>query len=362
MIIPSAYSDTKRIAFDSDNFDTLPFSDASAYATEKDYIVVNRASLDRNAWSRYNRWHHKDTVVKSFELNNLPVNVNESTRAKRPIIEFEAGLKLDNFGVFAKQDIDLIDTYTTDVFSIIEGESGYNIDGINLADNMRILFTADTDVLVSGKIYQVKFVNIGNNRQISLIETTDTLPVDLETVLVTQGVKNAGKSYHYHGEKWTAAQEKTTRNQSPKFAVCDINGNNYSDKTYYGSTTFNGTKLFSYAIGEGTVDTELGFALDYKSISNSGDIVFDFNLLNDTFTYQTETELLTQGISSGYLKKYSSLTKFTYVNGFSSTPTISKQYVVREYSATDIQVNNFEIDVYDNSSSVNDLTVVCICQ
>ena len=84
-----------------------------------------------------------------------------------------------------------------------------------LADNMRILFTADTDALVSGKIYQVKFVKIGNNRQISLIETTDTLPIDLETVLITQGVKNAGKSYHYHGEKWTAAQEKTTRNQSP---------------------------------------------------------------------------------------------------------------------------------------------------
>ena len=109
---------------------------------------------------------------------------------------------------------------------------------------------------------------------------------------------------------------------------------------------------FRMLVGEGTVDTELGFALDYKSINNSGDIVFDFNLLNDTFTYQTETELLTQKINSGYLKKYSSLTKFTYVNGFSSTPTISKQYVIREYAATDIQVNNFEIDVYDNSSSI----------
>ena len=95
---------------------------------------------------------------------------------------------------------------------------------------MRILFTADTDVLVSGKIYQVKFVKIGNNRQISLIETTDTTPIDLETVLVTQGVKNAGKSYHYHGAKWTAAQEKTTRNQAPAFEVCDVNGNSFSDK------------------------------------------------------------------------------------------------------------------------------------
>ena len=358
LIIPAAYSDTKRIPFDSDNFDTLPFGDASAYATEKDYIVVNRASLDRNAWSRYNRWHHKDVILKSFQLNNLPRDVDETARAKRPIIEFEAGLKLNNFGAYAKTDVDLIDTYTTDVFSTIEGQIGYNIDGVNLADNMRILFTADTDILVSGKIYQVKFVTIGNVRQISLVETVDTTPIDLETVLVTQGAKNAGKSYHYHGNAWVAAQEKTTRNQSPLFEVFDVNGNSFSDGTYYGSTTFKGSKLFSYAVGEGNVDTELGFALSYKSIENSGDIVFDFNLLNDTFTYQTETDLFSQAINSGYLKKFKSLTLFNYVNGFSSTPAVSKQYVIREYVATDIQVNNFKIDVYNNSSSLTDLKIV----
>ena len=358
LIIPAAYSDTKRVPFDSDNFDTLPFSDASAYATEKDYIVVNRASPDRNAWSRYNRWHHKDVIIKSFEFNNLPRSVDESSRAKRPIIEFEAGLKLNNFGAYAKQDVDLIDTYTTDVFSTIEGQLGYNIDGVDLADNMRILFAADTDILVNGKIYQVKFVKIGNNRQISLVETEDSNPIDLETVLVTQGVKNAGNSYHYHGGKWTAAQEKISRNQAPLFEVIDVNGNSFSDETYYGSTTFKGTKLFSYAVGDGTADSELGFALSYKSIDNTGDIVFDFNLLNDTFTYQTETELFTQEISSGYLKKFKSLTNFSYVNGFSSTPTQSKQFVIREYAATDIQTNNFVVDVYNNSSSVTDLKVV----
>lgn len=151
---------------------------------------------------------------------------------------------------------------------------------------------------------------------------------------------------------------KTTRNQPPLFEVFDVNGNSFSDETYYGSTTFKGSKLFSYAVGEGTVDTELGFPLSYKSIENSGDIVFDFNLLNDTFTYQTETDLFSQAINSGYLKKFKSLTNFSYVNGFSSTPTQSKQFVIREYAATDIQTNNFVVDVYNNSSSVTDLKVV----
>jgi hypothetical protein len=127
LIIPAAYSEIKRIAFDSDKFDTLPFSDATANATNKDYIVVNRASPDRNAWSRYNRWHHKDVILQSYKFNNLSRDVDETSRAKRPIIEFEAGLKLNNFGAFAKQDVDLVDTFTTDVFSTIEGQIGYNI-------------------------------------------------------------------------------------------------------------------------------------------------------------------------------------------------------------------------------------------
>jgi len=358
LIIPAVYSENKVVPFDSEEFDSLPFSNAGNYATQKDYIVVNRASPDRNAWSRYNCWHHRDVILKSFSFNDLAENLDESKRASRPIIEFEAGLKLNNFGAYAKQDVDLIDTYTTDVFSMIEGQIGYNIDGVDLADGMRILFTADTDVLVNGKIFQVKFVKIGNDRQVSLIETADTTPLDLETILVTQGVVNAGKSYHYHSDAWVKAQEKTKTNQQPLFEVCDANGNSFSSATYYPQTSFQGTKLFSYLQGEGKSDTELGFPLSYRNIDNSGDILFSFNLLSDTFEYESSNVIQTSAINSGYLKKYKNLTTFSYVNGFSSTPQISKQFVVREYVATDIQRNNFNIDVYDNPFKITDLKVV----
>ena len=33
-----------------------------------------------------------------------------------PIIEFDAGIKLFDFGTFAKQSVDLVDTVTKDVF------------------------------------------------------------------------------------------------------------------------------------------------------------------------------------------------------------------------------------------------------
>ena len=75
-----------------------------------------------------------------------------------PIIEFEAGLKLYNFGTEAKTAVDLVDTVTTDVFSDIEGQVGYFVDGTELVTGMRVLFTADPDSLVNGKIYTVTFI------------------------------------------------------------------------------------------------------------------------------------------------------------------------------------------------------------
>jgi hypothetical protein len=357
LIIPAAYSDDVFVPFDSDSFDTLPFSRANSYTGTKDYIVINRASQDRNAWSRYNKWFHKDVILKSAEYNGTENTTDESFRAKRPIIEFEAGLKLNNYGSFAKTDVDLIDTVTTDVFSTIEGEIGYRVDGVNLADNMRVLFAADTDVLVNGKIYVVKFIDIGNRRQINLIEAEDANPQDLETVLVTQGRDNAGKTYHYHESSWTAAQEKITTNQSPLFEVFDIDKNSFSDSSVYTSTSFTGTKLFSYKQGTGTADSELGFPLTYRNISNSGDIVFEFNLLTDTYTYEENTEYFQKSINPGFLKKYKSLTEFEWTNGLTNKPKKSIQKVIRQYVVDEFELQSFEIDVYDNAGTLNDLVV-----
>ena len=360
LIIPAAYSENVLIPFDSDQFDNLPFANASASAQDKDYLIINRASIDKNAWSRYNKWFHKDVLVKSYEYNDLDVNIDETGRAKRPIIEFEAGLKLFNFGVEAKTDIDLIDFFTVDAFSTIEGELGYNVDGINLASGMRILFAADTDIRVSGKIYEVKFSTINNVRQISLIETTDTTPVDLETIFVKQGIKYGGKIFHYHNNTWMSAQEKTKVNQPPLFDLCSPIGNAYGDLDVFNSSSFKGTKIFSYKEGDGNNDIELGFPLSYKKIENSGDIVFEFNLLSDTFSVQNDDLVVNITTDTANLKKYKNKTSFAYVNGWSSTPVASKQYVVKQYIATDSKTNNFEIDFFDKAGNLNDLQVIVL--
>ena len=122
-------------------------------------------------------------------------------------------MKLYDFGTFAKKSVDVIDTKTKDVFSNIEGSSGYFVDGTELVQGMRVLFTADPDSFVNGKIYEVKFISQNSNNQITLIETTDTTPLTNETVLIKSGTENKGKMYYYNGTTWKLGQNKTDINQ-----------------------------------------------------------------------------------------------------------------------------------------------------
>ena len=354
--VSGSYTDDITVPFDDAAFDFYPFGEALGFATDKDYIVINRASQDGNLWTRYNKWFHKSVIEESATINQQIPDLNQNLRAKRPIIEFDAGLKLYNFGTKSKLDVDLVDAFTTDVFSTIEGSLGYNVDGIDLTQGMRILFTADTDVLVKGKIYKVNFINHKNKNQISLIEESDATPLLNETVLVKGGNTYKGKFFYYNGTEWKQGQEKTARNQSPLFDLFDSDGISYTDTSVYNASQFYGNKLFSYQVGNGTNDTELGFPLQYRSIENVGDIVYNFDLLNQSFTYQIGNDIVTVNTDSSFLKQFSDRTTFTSVNGWLKANTDSTQNVIRQY-IFDNTTNQFAIDMYDNRDFINDLWI-----
>jgi hypothetical protein len=140
------------VNFDTSGYDELAFNNINYAALDKDYIVINRSSRDRNHWSRYNRWFHKDVIEKTAKiLGKVPV-FDQNQRAIRPIIEFKPNLRLFNFGNTSKKNIDLVDNFTKDVFSTIEGSLGYIVDGVELFNNHRIIFTADSDIRVKNKI------------------------------------------------------------------------------------------------------------------------------------------------------------------------------------------------------------------
>ena len=355
----STYTLSESILFDSTPFDKMPFSDATAFAGTPDYIVINRASIDKNQWSRYNRWFHKDVVNTSAEFNNKVPELDQTARAVRPIIEFEAGLKLFNFGLQSIVDVDLIDTYTTDVFSTIEGALGYNIDTVPLAQGQRILFTADTDSFVKNKIYRVEFIDVQHlntgSRQLHLVLETE--PALHDVVLIKQGTVNVGKSYWFNGSTWVAGQQKYTLNQPPLFDIVDDNKISYGDINTYEGSTFVGTKLFSYKIGTGSSDSKLGFPLTYKNISNIGDIVFNFNILTDTFRYKFLADVINKGVNVGYLTVISPETKIiSYANGWKTSLATRNQAAIRIYKNSNL-TNNFEIDIFDNKDDLEDLIV-----
>lgn len=180
--IRSTYSIDQAVLFDDVPFDQLPFSETGTYPVGKDYITINRSSPDGNPWSRYNRWFHKDVIEISAAVNGAEVDLDQNARATRPIIEFNSGIKLFNYGHRAKKSVDVIDTFTTDVFSTVEGSLGYNVDGIDLVEGMRVLFTADTDITVKNKIYDVNFITVTPPARTITFDAATTINPSLDTI------------------------------------------------------------------------------------------------------------------------------------------------------------------------------------
>lgn len=300
LVIPILSTDIPEVLFDNDGFDSVPFDDASAYPGSKDYITINKSSTDKNPWSRYNRWFHRSVLEYSSRLSNSDFDAREELRAKRPIIEFLSDLQLYNHGAVAKETVDFIDKFTLDVFSTIEGSSGYNVDGEPLFDGARLLVVADTDSLANNRIYKVKFINHNGSRQITLTNIEDTEPIKGEAVLIRRGNQFQGKMFWYNGTSWLQSQDKTSVNQAPMFDAFDENGISFSDKEKYPVSTFQGSKILSYTLGNGRTDTELGFPISYLNIDNVGDIQFSYDWEIQTFSFEENSTNVSSPISSGY--------------------------------------------------------------
>ena len=96
---------------------------------EKDYITISRNSINRNAWSRSNRWFHIDIINATANYNSdssiISTYATISNKASRPIIEFYPNLTLFNSGTIGKDAVDFIDFKTTDALTLVSDQKGY---------------------------------------------------------------------------------------------------------------------------------------------------------------------------------------------------------------------------------------------
>jgi hypothetical protein len=300
---------------------------------QPDYLTIDRASKDLNAWTRSNRWFHVDVLLATAEYNNVVAVLDNNYRAKRPIISFRPGIRLYNMGTEGKQPVEIIDFEETDAFSNIEGSTGYTTDGYTLVDGSRVVFAADLDFNVRNKIYVVQFITPDTvppliaQPIIHLVLAEDGNVLVDESTVCLSGNTYPGITFWYNGIDWTESQQKTGVQQAPLFDVYDSNNISFGNKITYPSSTFVGSKLFSYAVGDTTIlDPILQFPLQYLNINNVGDIVFENNLYKDTFLYVRDNVSTTLDISSGVAREYADRTNYAKLIGWQTAAATSQQY------------------------------------
>lgn len=296
------YASRVESGFDIEGFDDLPFDEVSEYPVNPDYILINRASKDKNPWSRYNRWFHLEVIEAAAKYNNTEMFFDENMRAKRPIVEFKADIQLFNFSDRAKKYVDFLDDTITDAFSKIEGSSGFYIDGLSLEQGNRIIFTKDADKDVRNKIYEVQFLDIDGVRRLHLEATGDSLPLENEGLLVLRGNKNGRSSWIFKNNSWVESQTKNGLNQFPLFDIFDDQGDSYGSSKYP-ENNFIGSKLFGYQIGNGIPDSVLNFPIKFGNVANVGGYLFEDYLSSETWTYfDSAGNIQTLSSKNGFLK------------------------------------------------------------
>jgi hypothetical protein len=273
-----------------------------------DYITIQRGSLDRNAWSRTNKWFHIDTINQVSAISDTPFPTN-ATRALRPIIQFVADLILFNSGTNFRSEIQygFFDGSNGQPISLssLQGQQVNTVNnalGINIAENDIVVFFGDSTN--SGfsvdpvKQYLYK-TQISNTDAVTWIPVTDGVnpPRPLlvgDIVFATldapfNGAKRGQTWYLNDIKAWyLAANDKTSVNQAPLFQLFDHNNVHLDDPGTYPGSTFRGSKIFSYKIDStpgARVDPVLKFPVVYTSLGQASDIMFQNNLITDRYTY-----------------------------------------------------------------------------
>lgn len=340
--------------WDIEGYDDTNYEITLDVPVMKDYITIARDSINRNAWSRSNRWFHVDVINATARYTNdetvLSVINDPNSRANRPIIEYYSDIKLFNSGTIGKAPVDFVDFTSVDALMDVAGlEAFYPNAGTDpLFSGARIIFANDT--MNNNKIFVVDIEPItkGGTPVITLTEAADS-PCLADTQTVIRRGENKGSSFYYTGTHWVSAQLKSLFNQYPLFDIFDNNGISFGDQTYYEGTNFAGTSLFKYSEGTGTNDAVLGFPIKYSSISNLGDISFDVSLNIDTFEYVENSKPVTQNINTGFVHRYKTRTEYDRLLGWQTAAGPSFQYQV--FNLTSNLTGTYSVDIAPTPSS-----------
>lgn len=297
---------------DGDGIGDLPWSEDLGQRVP-DYILQARGAKNNNVWSRVNFWFHKQNFIDAGQ----PVP-NATYRAVRPIVEFDHRLELTNHGTRGLGSVSL--AVTDDTLTDIG-----NLDALGLADSYPLLgatfILPNEPVSVSQYIYYTVLGPSGylvskrvpdpiSSKPGALDGDPDFQPLVLkpgDTLYITGGAVNFGSEYYFTENGFVLAQEKFSVNTAPLFDLYDDQGTYLADQGVYPASTFDGNKIFGYALELGTAtnaskavlpDPVLGFNLIYRQFKASAEILFE-NFIDTTrydyYSYGSSSALPIEG-------------------------------------------------------------------
>jgi len=233
-----------------------------------DYIVIDKSDIFQTAWSRANHWVNISTVRKLMTLlpnYNFDNILADKRRAKRPIIEYNAGINLHNNS--RHHDYEDDPTYIGAIdFGVMSG------------DDLSILPVGSTYVYI-------------DSTQNKVYKSTSTTPTEVLTMannysLTIKSILNPNKLNWQHSDVWyinnefVLAQQKVKVNQYPLYKFFTDEGVAFEDIV---GTNFTGGKIFGYKEGNGVIDPELGLKLSYKDSPKGAEYEFENFILTTEY-------------------------------------------------------------------------------
>jgi len=226
-IAPEPFTQGTYIPFDTAPYDIGNYDVNLYIPVTPDYITIARNSIDKNPWSRSNRWFHIDVINATATYTSNPelatLYATPENKANRPIIEFYPNLRLFDSGVVGKPPIDFIDFRTTDAFNDTTGVAGqenyYPDVEVYTAYTGSITGTTGTSTTVSilasdvtGGFQVGQYINdstnvLPRNSQITSITGTTTLTLTVS---------------------WTGSQTISSTSNESSFIANDTQNDSYS--------------------------------------------------------------------------------------------------------------------------------------
>ena len=251
--------------------DTTPYSfsieSVAQPHTIKDYIVIDASDNISSSWSRANHWIHKDSVLYLQTLDTslvISTVITNENRAKRPIIQFDSLMHMTDHGYA---------NYSSD--SVFKGQVDYVLSSLVATG-----IPSGSRIATGNGIY----IKVASDT-LTESERTDTFANGDTFVVLNDSLSGTGayaKRDMYYDGLIKIAQNKTLPNSAPLFKLRDNQGTLLSS---FSTSTFVGSKIFSYKVGIGTDDSELNFALSYKDTATGANIVFENNLFTERYSY-----------------------------------------------------------------------------